>query len=71
MSHEQMQEMIESFSKVTTLISSATSKEDMLVIGMVSIPMIEAHRQMAVRLKSVIDEENSKEVLTPVSNTMS
>lgn len=71
MSHEKIQEMIETFSKATTLISSATSQEDMLAVGMMSIPMIEAHRQMVMRMKSVIDEEDSKKVPTPVSSTMS
>lgn len=70
MNHEQIQEMVETFSKAATLISSATSQEDMFVVGMMSIPLMESHRQMVERMKTVIDEKPVK-IPTPVSSTMS
>lgn len=56
MNPEQIQEMVKTFSKATTLISSATSQEDMTVVGMMTIPLLEAHRQMVERMKTSIGE---------------
>lgn len=62
--------MTEIFSKATTLISSATSREDLFLVGILTMPLAEAHHQMAIRMKNIMDTDNIKNIPTRTPNTM-
>lgn len=62
MTAEEIQEMAEAFSKTTAIINSATSDQDLMIVGLTSLPLIEAHQQMVNRMKSSMESRKTPDL---------